>query len=160
MLEQRIAALEGGVGAPVFAGSGRFTTPSLTSPAPGTTSDSTAAVWRHLHAFAHMFPALGIDVRFAADDSVAALEALIDDNTKAVFFETIVIRRQHRGYRCSDGDGSSHGVCTIADNTVASPSLLKPIEHGVDIVVHSVTKYMGGHGTTLGGIIVDSGKFP
>ena len=54
----------------------------------------------------------------------------------------------------------SHGVATIADNTVASPALLKPIEHGIDIVVHSLTKYMGGHGTTLGGIIVDSGQFP
>tara|TARA_B100000242_G_scaffold257258_1_gene201046 strand:- start:573 stop:1490 length:918 start_codon:yes stop_codon:yes gene_type:complete len=108
-----------------------------------------------------MFPTLGIDVRFAADDSVAALEALIDDNTKAVFMETIgnpagnivdiaaVTEMAHR-----------YGVCTIADNTVASPALLKPIEHGVDIVVHSVTKYMGGHGTTLGGVIVDSGNFP
>ena len=108
-----------------------------------------------------MLPSQGIEVRFAADDSVAALEALIDERTKAIFLETVgnpagnivdiaAVAQMAR----------SHGVATIADNTVASPALLKPIEHGIDIVVHSLTKYMGGHGTTLGGIIVDSGQFP
>jgi O-acetylhomoserine (thiol)-lyase len=108
-----------------------------------------------------MLPKMGIEVRFAAGDSPADLEKLIDRRTKAVFFETIgnpagnivdvaAVAKMAR----------SHGVATIADNTVATPSLLKPVEHGVDIVVHALTKYIGGHGTTLGGLIVDSGKFP
>jgi O-acetylhomoserine (thiol)-lyase len=108
-----------------------------------------------------MLPSQGIEVRFAADDSVAALEALIDERTKAIFLETVgnpagnivdiaAVAQMARRY----------GVATIADNTVATPALLKPIEHGIDIVIHSLTKYMGGHGTTLGGVIVDSGQFP
>ena len=163
VLEQRIAALEGGVGAlAVSAGSAAIHYAIINIAKAGDNIVTVPQLYGGTYTlFAHMFPALGIDVRFAADDSVAALEALIDDNTKAVFMETIgnpagnivdiaaVAEMAHR-----------HGVCTIADNTVASPSLLKPIEHGVDIVVHSVTKYMGGHGTTLGGVIVDSGNFP
>jgi O-acetylhomoserine (thiol)-lyase len=111
--------------------------------------------------FAHMLPKQGIEVRFAEDDSAEALEKLIDGRTRAVFMETIGnpagnivdIARVAEMAR-------SHGVATIADNTVASPALLKPIAYGIDIVVHSLTKYMGGHGTTLGGMIVDSGQFP
>jgi O-acetylhomoserine (thiol)-lyase len=111
--------------------------------------------------FAHMLPGLGIEVRFATDDSAAALETLIDDKTAAVFIETIgnpagnipdieaIAAMAHR-----------HGVPVIADSTVATPVLLKPIEYGVDIVVHSLTKYIGGHGNSLGGMIVDSGNFP
>ncbi|MEC8436947.1 MAG: aminotransferase class V-fold PLP-dependent enzyme, partial [Pseudomonadota bacterium] len=147
VLEQRIAALEGGVGAlAVSAGSAAIHYAIINIAQAGDNIVTVPQLYGGTYTlFAHMFPALGIDVRFAANDSVAALEALIDDNTKAVFMETIgnpagnivdvaaVAEMAHR-----------HGVCTIADNTVASPSLLKPIEHGVDIVVHSVTKYMGG----------------
>ena len=163
VLEQRVAALEGGVGAlALSAGSAAVHYAIINIASAGDNIVTVPQLYGGTYTlFAHMFPQLGIQVRFAENDSVAALEAQIDDKTKAVFMETIgnpagnivdiaeVAAMAHR-----------HGVCTIADNTVASPSLLKPIEHGVDIVVHSVTKYMGGHGTTLGGMIVDSGNFP
>jgi O-acetylhomoserine (thiol)-lyase len=108
-----------------------------------------------------MLPQQGIEVRFAEDDSAESLETLIDAKTKVVFLETIgnpagnivdieAVAKMAR----------SKGVATVVDNTVATPSLLKPIEYGIDIVVHSLTKYMGGHGTSLGGVIVDSGNFP
>ena len=163
VLEQRVAALEGGVGAlAVSAGSAAINYAILNLASAGDNIVAVPQLYGGTYTlFAHMLPSQGIDVRFAADDSVAALEALIDERTKAVFLETIgnpagnivdlaAVAKMAR----------SHGVATIADNTVASPALLKPIEHGIDIVVHSLTKYMGGHGTTLGGIIVDSGQFP
>jgi O-acetylhomoserine (thiol)-lyase len=108
-----------------------------------------------------MLPKQGIEVRFAADDSAAAIEEKIDDKTSAVFCESIgnpagnivdieaIAKMAH-----------AHGVPLIVDNTVATPALIKPIKWGADIVVNSLTKYMGGHGTTLGGVSVDSGRFP
>jgi len=111
--------------------------------------------------FAHLFPKQGVEVRFAADDSAAAVEAKIDANTRAVYCETVgnpagnivdieaIAAVAHR-----------HGVPLVVDNTVATPILLKPIQYGADVVVHSLTKFMGGHGTTMGGAIVDSGRFP
>jgi len=111
--------------------------------------------------FGHVLPSQGISTRFAASDQPDAIEALIDDHTRAVFCESVgnpagnicdieaLARVAHR-----------HGVPLIVDNTVASPILLRPFEHGADVVVHSLTKFMGGHGTTMGGIIVDSGRFP
>jgi O-acetylhomoserine (thiol)-lyase len=108
-----------------------------------------------------MLPNQGIEVRFAKDDKPESLAELIDDNTKAVYCESIgnpagnivdiekIAEQAH-----------ALGVPVIVDNTVATPALCKPIEFGADIVVHSLTKYVGGHGTTLGGIIIDSGKFP
>ena len=163
VLEQRVAALEGGIGAlAVSAGSAAINYAILNLASAGDNIVAVPQLYGGTYRlFAHMLPSQGIEVRFAADDSVAALEALIDERTKAVFLETIgnpagnivdlaAVAKMAR----------SHGVATIADNTVASPALLKPIEHGIDIVVHSLTKYMGGHGTTLGGIIVDSGQFP
>ncbi|HCI2275204.1 TPA: aminotransferase class I/II-fold pyridoxal phosphate-dependent enzyme, partial [Pseudomonas aeruginosa] len=98
--------------------------------------------------------------RFAAHDDISALEALIDERTKAVFCETIgnpagnIIDLQ----ALADA-AHRHGVPLIVDNTVATPVLCRPFEHGADIVVHSLTKYMGGHGTSIGGIVVDSGRF-
>ena len=111
--------------------------------------------------FAHMLPKLGIDVRFAESDRAEDLEKLIDAKTKAVFCETI----GNPAGNIVDiepiaGMARAQGVPLIVDNTVATPVLLNPIDYGADIVVHSMTKYMGGHGTTLGGIIVDSGQFP
>ena len=108
-----------------------------------------------------MLPGLGIEVRFAADDSAAALETLIDDKTAAVFIETIGNPAGNiPDIEAISAMAHSHGVPVIADSTVATPVLMKPIEYGVDIVVHSLTKYMGGHGNSLGGVIVDSGNFP
>ena len=111
--------------------------------------------------FAHLLPNQGVAVRFAETDRPEAVEALIDDNTRAVFCESV---GNPAGNIC-DIEGLAqvahrHGVPLIVDNTVATPILLRPIEYGADIVVHSLTKFMGGHGTTLGGAIVDSGNFP
>ena len=111
--------------------------------------------------FSHILPRQGIQTRFADSDHPDAVEALIDDNTRAVFCESI---GNPAGNICDIEAlaevAHRHGVPLIVDNTVATPILLRPIDHGADIVVHSLTKFMGGHGTTLGGAIVDSGKFP
>src|SRR5690606_12392583 len=111
--------------------------------------------------FAHMLPKLGLPIWFADGDSPAALEKLIDKRTKAVFFESIGNPAGNIiDVAAVAAMARSHGVATICDNTVATPVLLKPAAHGVDIVVHSATKYMGGHGVALGGLLVDSGQFP
>ncbi len=163
VLEKRVAELEGGIaGLALSAGSAAINYAVLTLAKAGSNIVSVPMLYGGTWTlFAHMLPGLGIDVRFARDDSAAALEELIDDRTAAVFIETIgnpagnipdieaITTMAHR-----------HGVPVIADSTVATPVLMKPIEHGVDIVVHSLTKYMGGHGNSLGGVIVDSGNFP
>ena len=111
--------------------------------------------------FAHQLPSQGIEVRFAKDDSAAALGALIDDNTAAVFCETIGNPAGNiPDLEAITAMAHKKGVPVIVDNTVPTPVLMKPIEFGADIVVHSLTKYMGGHGNSIGGLIVDSGKFP
>ena len=163
VLEKRVAELEGGIaGLALSAGSAAITYAVLTLAKAGANIVSVPQLYGGTWTlFAHMLPGLGIDVRLAQDDSPAALEALIDERTAALFLETIgnpagnipdvaaITAMAHR-----------HGVPVIADSTVPTPVLMKPIEHGVDIVVHSLTKYMGGHGNSLGGIIVDSGNFP
>jgi len=110
--------------------------------------------------FAHTLPRQGVEVKFASGDDLASFDQLIDQNTKAVFCESI----GNPAGNVIDLEGLAkiahkHGVPLIVDNTVASPALCRPFEHGADIVVHSLTKYIGGHGTSIGGIIVDSGKF-
>ena len=163
VLEQRVAALEKGIaGLALSAGSAAVNYSVLNLAEAGDNIVTVPQLYGGTYTlFAHMLPKQGIEVRFAEDDSPAALEKLIDAKTKAVFFETI---GNPAGNIVDVAEvcamARSHGVATIADNTVATPILLKPIEHGVDIVVHSLTKYMGGHGTTLGGMIVDSGQFP
>jgi O-acetylhomoserine (thiol)-lyase len=111
--------------------------------------------------FAHILPKQGIACRFAASDRAEDIAGLIDDNTRAVFCESI---GNPAGNICDIEKladiAHAHGVPLIVDNTVATPILLRPTEYGADIVVHSLTKFMGGHGTTLGGAVVDSGKFP
>ncbi len=111
--------------------------------------------------FAHVLRSQGITTRFADSDQPEAIERLIDDNTRAVFCESV---GNPAGNICDIEAlacmAHRHGVPLIVDNTVATPLLLRPIDYGADVVVHSLTKYMGGHGTTLGGIIVDSGQFP
>lgn len=163
VLEKRIAALEGGLaGLAVSSGMAAINYAILTIAKAGDNIISTPQLYGGTYTlFAHMLPSLGIEVRFAADDSAAAIEKLIDGRTKAVYCETIgnpagniidlepVCKAAHK-----------HGVAVIVDNTVATPALCRPIEFGADIVVHSLTKYIGGHGTSIGGIIVDSGKFP
>jgi O-acetylhomoserine (thiol)-lyase len=111
--------------------------------------------------FAHVLPQLGIQVRFAESDRPDAIEVAIDEDTRAIFCESV---GNPAGNIC-DLEGLAriahkHGIPLIVDNTVATPILLRPFDHGADIVVHSLTKFMGGHGTTMGGIVVDSGKFP
>ena len=163
VLEQRMAAMEGGLaGLAVSSGMAAINYSILTIAKAGDNIVSTPQLYGGTYTlFAHMLPSQGIEVRFAEDDSAEAIEKLIDENTKAVYCETIgnpagniidlapVCEAAHR-----------HGVAVIVDNTVASPALCNPIEFGADIVVHSLTKYVGGHGTTIGGMIVDSGKFP
>ena len=163
VLEQRVAALEKGIaGLALSAGSAAVNYAILNLAEAGDNIVTVPQLYGGTYTlFAHMLPKQGIEVRFAEDDSPAALDKLIDDKTKAVFFETIGNPAGNIvDVAAVCAMARSHGVATIADNTVATPVLLKPIEHGVDIVVHSLTKYMGGHGTTLGGIIVDSGQFP
>ena len=163
VLEQRVAQLEGGIaGLAVSAGSAAINYALLNIAEAGDNIVTVPQLYGGTYTLlAHMLPKQGIEVRFAADDSADAIAALIDERTKAVFVETIgnpagnIIDIEAVAQMAR-----AHGVATIADNTVATPSLLKPIEYGIDIVVHSLTKYMGGHGTTLGGIIVDSGQFP
>ena len=163
VLEQRIAAMEGGVAAlAVGSGMAAINYAILTITKAGDNIVSTPQLYGGTYTlFAHMLPSQGIEVRFAEDDSPEAIEKLIDEKTKAVYCETIgnpagniadlepICQAAHK-----------HGVAVIVDNTVATPALCNPIEFGADVVVHSLTKYIGGHGTSIGGVIVDSGKFP
>ena len=163
VLEQRVAALEQGIGAlAVSAGSAAVNYAILNIASAGDNIVSVPQLYGGTYTlFAHMLPKQGIEVRFAESDSAEDLEKLIDAKTKAVFMETIgnpagnIVDLEN-----VSAMAKSHGVVCIADNTVATPVLTKPATYGVDIIVHSLTKYIGGHGTTLGGLIVDSGKFP
>ena len=163
VLEQRVAALEQGVaGLALSAGSAAINYSILNIAEAGDNVITVPQLYGGTYTlFAHMLPKQGIEVRFAESDQAEDLAKLIDGKTKAIFMETI---GNPAGNIVDVGAvaemARSHGVATIADNTVASPALLKPIAHGIDVVVHSLTKYMGGHGTSLGGMIVDSGQFP
>jgi O-acetylhomoserine/O-acetylserine sulfhydrylase-like pyridoxal-dependent enzyme len=137
-------------------------TRSRPSPKRATTSSPPATLYGGTYnLFAHTLPQIGIEVRFADAREPETFAALIDARTKAIFCESIgnplgnvtdIARLAEIAH--------AHGMPLIVDNTVPSPYLCRPIEHGADIVVHSLTKYLGGHGTTVGGAIVDSGKFP
>ncbi len=163
VLEQRVTDLEGGAAAlAVTAGSAAVNYAILTIAQHGNNIVSVPQLYGGTYTlFAHMFERLGIECRLADDDSPASLEKLIDDKTSAVFCESIGNPAGNIVDLAAIAEmAHSHGVPLIVDNTVATPILIRPIEHGADIVIHSLTKYMGGHGTALGGIIVDSGKFP
>ncbi|OXI83534.1 O-acetylhomoserine aminocarboxypropyltransferase [Burkholderia sp. AU31652] len=163
VLEQRIAALEGGIGALALAsGQSAVTYAIQTIAEAGDNIVSASSLYGGTYnLFAHTLPQYGITTRFADPRDPASFEPLIDARTKAIFAESVgnplgnvtdiaaLAEVAHR-----------HGIPLIVDNTVPSPYLLRPFEHGADIVVHSLTKYLGGHGTSLGGAIVDSGKFP
>ena len=163
VLEKRVAALENGIaGLALSAGSAAVNYSILTIAEAGNNVVSVPLLYGGTYTlFAHMLPKQGIEVRFADDDSPASLERLIDNKTIAVFAETIGNPAGNVADIEAISDmAHSHGVPVIVDSTVTPPPLLKPIDYGVDIVVHSLTKYMGGHGNSLGGVIVDSGKFP
>ena len=162
VLESRVAALEGGLEAMcVASGQAALNYALLNLAGLGDNIVSVPQLYGTTHTLlSHVLPSQGIGARFAASDKADDVEEMIDANTKAVFCESVgnpagnicdieaLARAAHR-----------HGVPLVVDNTVATPILLRPIEHGADIVVHSLTKFMGGHGTTMGGAIVDGGKF-
>jgi len=163
VLEQRVAALEGGIAALALAsGQAAVTYAIQTIAEAGDNIVSSSTLYGGTYnLFAHTLPLSGITTRFADPRDVASFEPLIDEKTKAIFAESVgnplgnvtdiaaLAEVAHR-----------HGIPLIIDNTVPSPYLLRPIEHGADIVVQSLTKYLGGHGNSLGGAIIDSGKFP
>ena len=163
VLERRVAALEGGVDA-LCVSSGQaavhYATVNVTEL--GSNIVSVPQLYGTTHTlFAHLLPNQGVTVRFAASERPDAIAKLIDDRTRAIFCESV---GNPAGNVCDiealAGVAHEHGVPLIVDNTVATPILLRPIDYGADVVVHSLTKFMGGHGTTLGGAIVDSGRFP
>ena len=163
VLEQRLTALEGGTGAlAVSSGSAAVSMSILNVAASGDNFVSVPTLYGATYTyFAHVLPRLGIEVRFAADDSPEAIGRLIDDRTRAVFCETVGNPAGNVIDLAAVAEmAHGHGVPVIADNTVPTPFMLKPFEHGADVVVHSLTKFVGGHGTTLGGIIIDAGRFP
>ncbi len=162
VLEKRLALLEGGVDAlAVGSGQAALNYAVLNLVSPGQNIVSTPQLYGTTHTlFAHHFPSLGIQVRFAAGDKQADIEPLIDANTRAVFCETIGNPAGNIvDIEALAGLAHRHGVPLIVDNTIATPILLRPIDHGADIVVHSLTKFLGGHGATLGGAIIDGGNF-
>lgn len=163
VLEQRIAALEGGIaGLALASGMAAITYAIQTITEAGENIVSVAKLYGGTYnLLAHTLPRFGIETRFAQHDDLVGLEKLIDDRTKLIYCESIgnpagnivdieaLAEIAHR-----------HGIPLVVDNTVASPALCRPFEFGADIVVHSLTKYIAGHGTSLGGMVVDSGKFP
>ncbi|MCB1625932.1 MAG: aminotransferase class I/II-fold pyridoxal phosphate-dependent enzyme, partial [Pseudomonadales bacterium] len=163
VLEQRIAALEGGVGAlAVASGSAAITYAIMTIAENGDNIVSSSALYGGTYnLFAHTFPKFGIETRFANHSEPGSFEKLIDERTKAVFCESIGNPLGNVTDIGALADiARRHGVPLIVDNTVPTPYLCRPFDFGADIVVHSLTKYLGGHGNSLGGAIVDSGKFP
>jgi O-acetylhomoserine (thiol)-lyase len=163
VLEKRMAQLEGGIDALcVSSGQAALHFSMLTVTEAGRNIVSVPQLYGTTHTLlAHILPKMGIRTHFARDDRPESIAALIDENTRAVFCETVgnpagnvcdiaaVAEIAHRA-----------GVPLIVDNTVPTPLLMRPIDHGADIVIHSLTKFLGGHGTTMGGVIIDSGKFP
>ncbi|WP_199104324.1 O-acetylhomoserine aminocarboxypropyltransferase/cysteine synthase family protein [Aquitalea sp. ASV11] len=163
VLEKRVAALEGGIGAlAVASGMAAISYAIQTIAEAGDNIIATSTLYGGTYnLFAHTFPQLGIEVRFIDYKDPASISKLVDGKTKAVFCESVgnplgnVV-----DFAAFAQEAHKHGLPLIVDNTVPSPYLCRPFEHGADIVVHSLTKYLGGHGTSIGGIIVDSGKFP
>ena len=163
VLEQRCAELEGGIaGLGLSAGSAAVNYAILNIAEQGNNIVTVPLLYGGTYTlFKHMLPKLGIDVRFAEDDSVEAMEKLIDGKTTAVYCESIgnpagnIVDIEALAKMAHE-----HGVPLIVDNTVATGALIKPIQWGADVVVNSLTKYMAGHGNTLGGVIVDGGQFP
>ena len=163
VLEQRVAALEGGIAALALAsGQAAITYAILTIAQAGDNIVSAGTLYGGTYnLFAHTLPQYGIEVRFADYRDPESFAPLIDDRTKAIYVESIGNPLGNvTDIEALAKVAHAHGVPLIVDNTVATPHLLRPIDHGADIVIHSLTKYLGGHGNSIGGAIVDSGKFP
>ena len=163
VLEARVAALEGGVGAlAVASGMSAITYAIQTIAESGDNIVSASQLYGGTYnLLAHTLPQMGIETRFADASKPDTFEALIDARTKALYCESVGNPLGNvTNIQALADIAHKHGVPLIVDNTVPSPALCRPFEHGADIVVHSLTKYLGGHGTTIGGIIVDSGQFP
>jgi O-acetylhomoserine (thiol)-lyase len=163
VLERRVAELEGGLEALcVSSGQAALNYAVLNLAEMGSNIVSVPQLYGTTYTlFGHILPGQGINVRFAVSDQAEAIEQLIDEKTRAVFCESV---GNPAGNICNIEAlakvAARHGVPLIVDNTVATPILLRPIDYGADIIVHSLTKFLGGHGTTMGGAIVDSGRFP
>jgi O-acetylhomoserine (thiol)-lyase len=163
VLERRVAALEGGLEALCVSSGQTAVYYALLNVAElGSNVVSVPQLYGTTHTmFAYLLPSQGVTVRFAESDHPDALEKLIDEKTRAIYCESV---GNPAGNICDIEKlaqvAHKHGLPLLVDNTVASPILLRPIEYGADIVLHSLTKFLGGHGTTLGGAIVDSGNFP
>jgi O-acetylhomoserine (thiol)-lyase len=163
VLEARVAALEGGIGAlAVASGMAAISYAIQTITEAGDNIISASTLYGGTYnLFAHTFPQMGIEVRFADYRDPASFGKLVDARTKAIYCESIGNPLGNvTDIAALAKVAHEHGVPLIVDNTVPSPYLCRPFEHGADIVVHSLTKYLGGHGTTIGGAVVDSGKFP
>ena len=163
VLEQRVTEMEGGIGSLGLAsGMAAITYAIMTIAEVGDNIVSTTSLYGGTYnLFAHTLPQMGVETRFAATGDIDGMAALIDDRTKAIFCESIGNPAGNVvDIKALADMAHSHGVPLIIDNTVPTPYLCRPFEHGCDIVVHSLTKYMGGHGNSIGGVLVDSGKFP
>ena len=163
VLEERVAALEGGIAALALAsGQAAITYAIQTIAEAGDNIVSSSALYGGTYnLFAHTFPQFGIETRFADYKNPASFEPLIDAKTKAVYVESLGNPQGNiTDIAAIAAVAHKHGLPLIVDNTVPSPYLWRPIEHGADIVVQSLTKYLGGHGNSIGGAIIDSGKFP
>ncbi len=163
VLERRVAMLEGGVEAlSTSAGSAAIHYALANIVDAGCNFVSTSQLYGATYTlFAHLFRGQGVEARFAATDAARDVEPLIDANTRAIYCESV----GNPAGTIADLDGLAaiarrHGVPLIVDNTVATPILLRPIDHGADVVIHSLTKFIGGHGNSMGGMIVDAGRFP
>ncbi|MBG9910735.1 O-acetylhomoserine aminocarboxypropyltransferase [Bacillus xiamenensis] len=163
VFEKRIAALEGGIGALAVSSGQAATTYSILNIAgAGDEIVSSSSLYGGTYnLFAHTLKKLGINVKFVDSSNLEELEAAITDKTKAVYAESIGNPKGDILHiKAVSAIAHKHHIPLIVDNTLASPYLLRPIEFGADIVVHSATKFIGGHGTSIGGVIVDSGQFP
>jgi O-acetylhomoserine (thiol)-lyase len=163
VLERRVAALEGGVEAmSVASGQAALHCAISNLVEPGRNIVSVPQLYGTTHSlFSHYFPNNGVTVQLADSDRPEDIAKLINDDTRGVFCESVGNPAGNVADIAGLADvAHQHGVPLVVDNTVATPILSRPIEHGADIVLHSLTKFMGGHGTTLGGIVVDGGTFP
>ena len=163
VLEQRVAEMEGGIGALGLASGMAATTYALMTIAEtGDNIISTSTLYGGTYnLFAHTLPQLGIATKFVNAKDIDGMSELVDDKTKAIFCESIGNPAGDVADLAAISEmAHTHGVPVIVDNTVPTPYLCRPFEHGCDIIVHSLTKYMGGHGSSIGGVLVDSGKFP
>src|SRR5512147_1913543 len=162
VLEKRLAALDGGIGALAFAsGQAAITAAILTITHAGQNFIASTSLYGGTWTlFTQTFKKLGIEVRFFDPDHPEEIDKLVDANTRLVYLESVGNPKNDvPDFRKLSDVAHRHGLPVIVDNTVLTPALLRPIEHGVDIVVYSTTKFIGGHGLHIGGVIVDSGNF-